>query len=105
MESEALRKMAEEALHIVTQDRNGQYGEPEDSFETIAALFTGYLSAIGYDSTTDRLKPKDAARLLQLLKMGRRITAPNKQAAHAQWDSFVDAIGYVLCEAKCSDGD
>ena len=103
MQSEELRKMAAEACDIVTQDRNGQYGEPEDNFGVIAKLWTGYLDALDYDPKVEPLEAVDVARMMQLFKMARRMTALGDQR-----DSFVDAIGYVLCEAKMScgaDGD
>ena len=33
----------ETAKEIVTSDRNNQYGEPEDNFDTIASLWNAYL--------------------------------------------------------------
>ena len=91
-----LDHLTEEALRIVTQDRNGQYGEPEDSFYVIAQLWTGYLKA----REEGCLTPADVARMMELLKMARRMTAKVPSQ-----DSFVDAIGYVLCEARMQDGD
>ena len=34
----------DEAKHIVTHDRNEQYGKPEDCFERIASLWSAYLN-------------------------------------------------------------
>ena len=95
-----LEQLTDEALRIVTQDRNGQYGEPEDSFSVIADLWSGYLCAIKYNSAEEPLEAADVARMMELLKMARRITADKPKQ-----DSFVDAIGYVLCEARMQDGD
>ena len=94
-----LSAMADTAVDIVTHDRNAQYGEPEDSFRTIAALWTGYLDARQYNPNEEPLEPEDVARMMELLKMARRMTADNPSK-----DSFVDAIGYLLCEAKMPGG-
>jgi len=94
-----LEGLTRAALEIVTHDRNEQYGEPEDSFRTIAALWTGYLDARQYNPNEEPLAPEDVARMMELLKMARRMTADNPSK-----DSFVDAIGYLLCEAKMPGG-
>lgn len=86
-----LEGLTRAALEIVTSDRNEQYGEPEDSFQTIAELWQGYLRAKG----NIQLDAVDVARMLQLFKMARRMTAVAPSA-----DSFIDGIGYLLCEAK-----
>lgn len=95
-----LQAMADEAVGIVTKDRNGQYGEPEDNFRVIAGLWTGYLLARGCNGDMDALEAADVARMMELMKMGRRMTAKHPKA-----DSYIDAIGYVLCEAKMAEAE
>lgn len=90
-----LTAMSSEAMDIVTRGRGEDYGHPEDCFATIATLWKAYLDA-RFDGVDLDLQAIDVARLMQLLKLARRIVAP-----HPKKDSFVDAIGYVLCEAQC----
>lgn len=93
-----LEGLTRAALEIVTQDRNAQYGEPEDSFSVIADLWTGYLTARQKqyeDGIMPPLTAEDVARMLQLFKMARRMTSPVPKQ-----DSIIDGIGYLLCEAK-----
>lgn len=97
MNNTQLEGLTRAALEIVTQDRNRQYGEPEDSFAAIAALWNGYLHAkpLSRDLTID-----DVARMMELLKMGRRMTAKTPSA-----DSYIDGIGYLLCEARMQEAE
>ena len=93
-----LSAMADTAVDIVTHDRNAQYGEPEDNFAVIAALWTGYLSAKWFKGNMGEIDAADVARMMELMKMARRMTAKVPKA-----DSYIDAIGYVLCEAKMAE--
>lgn len=98
-----LEGLTRAALEIVTHDRNSQYGEPEDSFAVIADLWTGYLTARQKqyeDGIMPPLTAEDVARMMELLKMGRRMTAKKPSA-----DSYIDAMGYVLCEARMQDAE
>ena len=74
------------AAHIVTRDRNIQYGSPEQSFERIAAMWGAYLGA-------DMLMAHDVAAMLALLKIARIATNPMHE------DSWVDLAGYAACGA------
>ena len=74
---------AEECICV---DREEQYGNPEDSFGTIAKLWSVYL---GYELTAE-----DVANMMALLKMGRIATGRHKN------DSYVDAIGYLACAGE-----
>jgi hypothetical protein len=75
------------AAHIVSQDRNIQYGAPEDSFDRIAAMWCAYLG-------TDMLMAHDVAAMLALLKIARLATNPRHE------DSWVDLAGYAACGAS-----
>lgn len=80
-----------EAEKIVCNDRNKQYGEPEDNFETIASLWNPYLSAqLGQDVHLDGA---DVGMLMTLFKVGRIMSGQAKR------DNFVDAAGYIACAA------
>lgn len=70
-----------EASRIVTQDRNNQYGEPEELFGLIAAYWTAHLD--------HPVSAHDVAVMMGLMKCARM------QANPAHLDSAVDACGYL----------
>lgn len=76
-----------EANSIVNGARANTYGGPEDSFNTIAALWSAYTSC-SYTAT-------DVAVMLALLKVARLKNSPNHR------DSWVDLAGYAACGAEC----
>lgn len=85
----ATRKtILEAAEKCVCNDRQDQYGKPEDSFSAIANLWTAYLD-IGRDIT-----PVDVAQMMILLKVGRAKGNP----AHA--DNWIDMAGYAACAGE-----
>jgi len=67
----------------VTQDRAALHGEMEDSFTTIATLWSGYLGA--------PIRPHEVAVMMTLLKIARTRNNP------AHMDSWIDAAGYMAC--------
>lgn len=73
-----------EARNIVCNDREGQYGSPEDNFAIIADLWTAYTGA--------ELTSEDVAAMMCLLKLARIKTGMKFKS-----DSWVDAIGYLAC--------
>lgn len=73
----------QEALQIVTNDRNQDYDTPERNFEVIAKLWEVYL---GYP-----IYAKDVAVMNILQKVSRILTSPNKK------DHWVDIAGYAAC--------
>lgn len=86
-------KILQQALEIVTKDRNTDYGNPEDNFKVIADLWNVYLAARG---TNARVDAKDVAAMMILMKMSRIVTSPGKE------DHWVDIAGYSACGAECS---
>lgn len=86
-----------EIKKIICNDRNEQYGEPENSFEKIADYWTTYLkhNCIAPDADCD-LGARDVAILMALFKLGRMETS-----YFASYDSFIDAIGYMTCATDC----
>lgn len=81
------------AKQCVCQDRNDQYGSPEDNFKTIAYLWTNYLNAgsalrpgVGIS-----LRAKDVAVMMILLKVARIATGSGSQ------DNWIDLAGYAAC--------
>lgn len=77
---------AEECICV---DREEQYGSPEDSFGTIAGLWSIYLGR--------EISPEDVAVMMALLKIAR--IAGGKFKA----DSYVDAIGYMACAGEIAE--
>jgi len=88
--------LLEEAMRITHRDRNSNYGNPEDNFQTIADLWNGYWNC--------RVKSKGGAQFMQfnsadvaimsmLIKVAR---LGNSQGHH---DSAVDVAGYAACLA------
>jgi len=74
----------------VCQDRETDYGSPEDSFRAIAQYWSHYL---GYSVTAH-----DVAILMALLKIARIQTGRFKA------DSYIDACGYLACAGEIGDG-
>lgn len=76
----------EKAKEIVCKGREQEYGSPEDSFESIAKLWTAYLDY--------PISAKDVAMLMILLKTARAKTGRYKD------DNFIDIIGYAACACE-----
>lgn len=93
MSKENRETILSEVKKIICNDRNEQYGEPEDSFEKIADYWTTYLKhncvAPDADCCVDA---RDVAIMMVLFKLGRMETS-----YFASYDSFIDAIGYMTC--------
>lgn len=86
MENNTRRKILEEAVKCVCQDREGQYGSPENSFNEIAKLWTVWLGM--------KITPQDVAIMMTMLKIARIKTG------HFKEDSYIDACGYLACAAE-----
>ena len=74
------------AKQIVTEDRNAQHGEPEDSFGLIAAYWSSHLD--------HSISPADVAVMMTLLKLARLKANP------ANTDNWLDGCGYLACGAE-----
>lgn len=74
------------ARKCVCEDRESQYGSPEDSFKLIAELWTVYLGC--------GVSPNDVAIMMALLKIARIATGRFKA------DSYIDACGYLACAGE-----
>ena len=77
------KTILETAKRYVCNDRNNQYGAPEDSFKAIADLWAGYLGT--------EISAKDVAAMMVLFKMARVRTGAGKS------DNWIDAAGYCAC--------
>jgi|PlaIllAssembly_1097288.scaffolds.fasta_scaffold1009851_1 hypothetical protein len=74
------------AINIITKDRNNQYGDPEDSFQVIADLWSAWM---GVPFTV-----LDVAAFLILMKLARI----HHNAGHL--DSWIDIAGYAGCAGE-----
>lgn len=88
-------QILDEAKHIVTGERESQYGRPEDNFRTIAELWEVYLQkrcvAGGFYV---EILPEDVAIMMALLKVARIATGAGKV------DNYVDLAGYAACAGE-----
>ena len=71
----------DKAKAIINGERQGAYGDPEDSFKLIAAYWGAYLH--------EPLTPLDVAHMMMLLKLARM----SGQMPHE--DNYVDLAGYA----------
>ena len=79
-------EILEMAKKTITEDRNDQYGEPEDNFKEIARYWSLYLNK--------KITAYDVAIMMTLFKLARMTTGKTKE------DNFIDAIGYLACGAE-----
>lgn len=80
------REVLDRAAECVLRDRNATHGSPENTFGTIAALWSAYLGTA--------VTAADAAALLALLKIARIKANP------AHDDNWIDLAGYAACGAE-----
>jgi hypothetical protein len=77
------------AKKYVTQNRNKEYGEPEDNFKTIASFWTTYLAQ--RHNIEIKIDAVDVAVMQALLKIARLAENPTKD------DNWIDGAGYMAC--------
>lgn len=82
----------DEAAAAITGAREDTYGGPEQSFLTIAKLWSAYLDRF--------IETQDVAAMLALLKVARI-----KHSEGRHYDSWVDLAGYAACGAECALGE
>lgn len=78
------RGILTDAAVCVCSDRNLMYGEPEDNFDVIAAMWSAYLGM--------QVTAADVAAMMILFKVARIATAEKPSR-----DSYVDIAGYAAC--------
>lgn len=82
-------KILSAAVQAVCDDRDMQYGKPEESFEAIADFWNVYLKdKIGVTA-------RDVAMMMVLFKVAREATGKSKR------DNLIDIAGYAECAAEC----
>lgn len=70
-------------------ERPDTHGEPEDSFEKIAEMWSAYLDT--------EMRPHDVANMMVLLKVARNAEG------HYHDDNYVDIAGYAENGARLHD--
>lgn len=84
-----LKGYIDEALAVVRGNREGVYGRPDANFQTIAALWSTWLSMrLRHDI---KLDAADVGHLMILMKSARIANSPTHR------DSHVDIAGYLDC--------
>jgi hypothetical protein len=83
-------KILDEVREIINGERQDQYGDPEDSFSTICALWNVIL----YPT---QIIPKDVCMMMALFKIGREIHQHKR-------DNLIDAIGYLALADEVKGG-
>lgn len=86
----------ETAISCVTQDRQNDYGKPENNFATIAGYWNGYLLSKGFPAV---FNPSDVAIMMGLLKVARMASSPHKA------DNYIDAAGYFAIAAELTESE
>ena len=89
------KEILDAAAQIVTQDREDQYGPPEDCFAAIGNLWVAYLQARNVD--IDFLDPSDVANMMILLKIARGANGKPKA------DNRIDIAGYAACGGELQE--
>ena len=85
-----------EASKIVHNDRNKSYGDPEDNFRNIAAVWNAYLAA-KHTELRSYVNSADVPIMMILMKTARLATNQNHH------DSTVDIAGYAACLGDIQD--
>lgn len=78
------KEILAEVEKCICNDRNVQYGEPEDNFNTIAKFWSAFLDI--------EIAAWQVAAMMMLMKNARI-----KASAGRDTDSWVDAAGYSAC--------
>lgn len=81
----------DDAKKIVYGDRNKDYGNPEDNFNTIAYFWSTYLTSKFNIET--QIIAEDVAMMMILLKVARESNSHKR-------DNLIDIIGYAECSNR-----
>lgn len=80
-----------DAIKTVTEDRQDQYGSPEDSLGVIAGYWNAYLASKGHNDI--RISSVDAGMMMILLKVAREANSPKR-------DNLLDIAGYAAITSR-----
>ena len=78
------------AIKCVCQDRQDQYGSPENNFAKIADFWNTYMG----ERLMVQFDGEDVAMMMALLKIARITTGQPKS------DNYIDACGYIACAGE-----
>ena len=81
-------KVLKMARKVINGERQDSYGNPEDSFESIAEFWNTYLDMKALDPEYMGITAKDVALMMALFKVAR-------EANQGKQDNLVDAAGYI----------
>lgn len=87
----ARARLLQRAMEITHNDRNANYGNPEDNFQHIANLWNDYLNVRRPEAAV--ITSADVAVMNMLIKVARLGNNP------AHYDSTLDIAGYAACLA------
>ena len=90
------QQLIEAVKATVCGDREQAHGNPKNTFNRIARLWTTYLQNDGIDV---RITPTDVAIMMTLFKVARLQGNPKHE------DSWVDACGYMSCGCEMETND
>lgn len=86
------KEILTEAEKCVCSDRNVQYGEPEDNFNTIAKFWSTFLDI--------EIAAWQVAAMMMLMKNARIKSSKGRDK-----DSWVDTAGYSACGGELMHGE
>lgn len=92
--TERRRQVLREVEGCVCRDRQNTYGDAEDNFANIAAIW----NVIFREHLEHPLTASDVARAMVAVKLARTIQSPNHR------DNWVDMAGYAVCGAGIQAG-
>jgi hypothetical protein len=87
------------AKQCVCGDRDQDYGSPETSFNTIAALWEPYIreKCVSSDDADVCITGADVGAMMALFKIARIATG------HGKADNWIDLAGYAACGGELED--
>ncbi len=88
----------QESARLVDGDRFIEYGAPVNSMQSIAAIWTTFLSSRGIVHTGTTLSGEDVAHMMALLKITRA-----SRNGPAKRDSYVDGAAYIAIAGECAE--
>lgn len=88
-------EILDRAKKCVCEDRESQYGSPEDSFELIAELWEPIIRTYCVSDGADVCITADTVAIMMSLLKIARIAGGRFKA-----DSYIDACGYIACAGE-----
>lgn len=85
----------QEAMGLISGDRDNSYGDPVENFQTIADFWYVYLMRTISARGELIIKAHDVAVLMALVKIARMPWTPDKR------DHWADLAGYTGCGWDC----